>query len=97
MVELALIDSSDQTDTVYDFCLINGDWVRACKGSSVSLQGYYRISTVNKAGSRANGMQLVLVDGGKYKDMISARMRRPNGTGSWMVHKDCDLEGDGGA
>lgn len=92
MVELALIDSSDQTDTVYDFCLINGDWVRACKGSSVSLQGYYRISTVNKAGSRANGMQLVLVDGGKYKDMISARMRRPNGTGSWMVHKDCDLD-----
>ena len=56
------------------------------------MQGHYRISTVDKAGSRANGMQLVLVDGGKYKDMIAARMRRPNGRGSWMVHKDCDLE-----
>lgn len=50
------------------------------------------LKTMNKAGSRANGMPLVLVDGGKYKDMIAARMRRPNGTGSWMVHKDCDLE-----
>ena len=37
-------------------------------------------------------MQLVLVDGGKYKDMIASRMRRPNGSGPWMVHKDCDLE-----
>ena len=37
-------------------------------------------------------MQLVLVDGGKYKDMIASRMRRPNGSVSWMVHKDCDLE-----
>ena len=37
-------------------------------------------------------MQLIHVDGGKYKDMIASRMRRPNGSGSWMVHKDCDLE-----
>ena len=56
------------------------------------MQAHYRISTVNKAGSKANGMQLVLVDGGKYKDMIAARMRRPNGTGSWMVDRDCDLD-----
>ena len=34
----------------------------------------------------------MLVDGGKYKDMIAARMRKPNGSGSWMVYKDCDLE-----
>ena len=32
------------------------------------------------------------MDGGKYKDMIAARMRKPNGSGSWMVYKDCDLE-----
>lgn len=92
MVELALIDSGDQTDDVYNFCISNYDWVRPCKGSSTPLQGHYRISTVDKAGSQANGMQLVLVDGGKYKDMIAARMRKPNGRGSWMVHKDCDLE-----
>ena len=24
--------------------------------------------------------------------MIAARMRKPNGRGSWMVHKDCDLD-----
>ena len=52
----------------------------------------YRLSTINKAGSNANGMTLVLVDGGKYKDMIAARMRKPNGRGSWMVYKDCDLD-----
>ena len=32
------------------------------------------------------------VDGGKYKDMIAARMHRENGEGSWMVYKDCDEE-----
>ena len=92
MVELALMDSGDQTDTVYEFCLQNTDWVLPSKGSSKPLPGYYRISTVDKAGSQADGMRLVLVDTGKYKDMIAARMRRPNGSGSWMVHKDCDLD-----
>ena len=91
MVDLALMDSGDQTDAVYNFCIANTEWVRPCKGVS-NLQGHYRISTVDKAGSRANGLQLILVDGGKYKDMIAARMRRPNGSGSWMVHKDCDLD-----
>lgn len=37
-------------------------------------------------------MDLVLVDGGKYKDMIASRMRRENGEGSWMVYRDCDRE-----
>lgn len=37
-------------------------------------------------------MNLVMVDGGKYKDMISGRMQRENGLGSWMVYKECDLE-----
>lgn len=91
MVELALIDSGDQTDAVYEFCMMNEDWVKPCKGMP-TMQGSYRISTINKAGSRANGMQLVLVDGGKYKDMIASRLRRPNGKGSWMVHKDTDRE-----
>lgn len=43
-------------------------------------------------GSKAHGMTLVLVDGGKYKDQIAARMRKPNGTGSWQVYKNCDME-----
>lgn len=40
----------------------------------------------------AYGMNLVIVDGGKYKDMIASRMRKENGTGSWMVYKGCDRE-----
>ncbi len=91
LVNLALVDSGDQTDEVYEFCLANADWALPCKGVPPA-QSHYRISTVNKAGSRANGMQLVLVDGGKYKDLIAARMRRPNGTGSWMVHRDTGLD-----
>lgn len=91
LVNLALIDSGDQTDFVYEFCLANSDWSLPSKGVQ-PMQAHYRISTVNKANSKANGMQLVLVDGAKYKDMIAARMRRPNGSGSWMVDKDCDLD-----
>lgn len=91
LVNLALVDSGDQTDYVYEFCLVNSDWALPCKGVA-SGQSNYRISTINKAGSRANGMQLVLVDGGKYKDMIAARMRRENGRGTWMVYKGCDLD-----
>jgi len=92
LVDLALIDSGDQTDEVYEFCLMNSEWALPCKGSSTPLQGYYKLSTVNKPGSKATGMTLVLVDGGKYKDMIASRMRRPNGTGSWMVYQGCDLD-----
>ena len=92
MVELALMDSGDQTDAIYEFCLLHSDWVIPSKGSSKALPGFYRVSTIDKAGSKAYGLQLVLVDTGKYKDMIVARMRRPNGSGSWMVHKDCDLD-----
>ena len=91
LVTLALVDSGDLTDYFYQFCIYNSDWALPCKGVP-PMQANYRISTINKAGSQAKGMRLVLVDGGKYKDMIAARMRRPNGTGSWMVHKDCGLD-----
>lgn len=91
VVSLALMDSGDQTDAVYEFCLINAEWALPCKGTP-TMQSHYRLSTVNKSGSRAYGMTLVLVDGGKYKDMIAARMRKKNGTGSWMVYHGCDLE-----
>ena len=91
MVNLALMDSGDQTEDVYEFCALNSDWVLPCKGTTTMLS-HYRLSTVNKAGSRANGMTLVLVDGGKYKDQIAARMRKENGTGAWMVYQGCDLD-----
>lgn len=91
MVDLALMDSGDQTDEVYEFCAINSDWVLPCKGTDTMLS-HYRLSTINKTGSSAHGMTLVLVDGGKYKDQIASRMKKKNGTGSWQVHKDCDIE-----
>lgn len=91
LVELCLIDSGDQTDEVYEFCYRNADWAMPCKGMGTRLN-HYSLSTVNKAGSKAFGMPLVLVDGGKYKDMIAGRMRKDNGSGSWMVYKGCDDE-----
>ena len=91
MVNLALMDSGDQTEDVYEFCALNSDWALPCKGTTTMLS-HYRLSPVNKAGSRANGMTLVLVDGGKYKDQIAARMRKENGTGAWMVYQGCDLD-----
>lgn len=91
MVDLCLIDSGDQTDEVYDFCARNSEWALPCKGVGSQLS-HYRLSTVNKTSSRAYGMNLVLVDGGKYKDMIASRLRKPNGKGSWMVYKGCDEE-----
>lgn len=89
---LTLIDSGNDADTVYDFCANNSDWALPCKGASNTMLSHYKMSRINKTDSRAYGMNLVMVDGGKYKDMISGRMQRENGTGSWMVYKDCDLE-----
>ena len=92
IVNLCLVDSGDQTDMVYDFCVAHSEYAVPVKGASHELMGYYKISTIDKAGSSANGMPLVLVDGGKYKDMIAGRMQRPNGRGSWMVYSGCDYE-----
>lgn len=92
VVALSLIDSGDQTDAVYDFCADNSDWALPCKGSSNPMMSHFKLSKVNKTDSKAYGMQLVLVDGGKYKDMVAGRMRKENGTGSWMVYQGCDRE-----
>ena len=92
LVRLCLIDSGDQTDDVYEFCAKNAEWAQASKGSSHSMLSDFKISKINKADSRANGLPLVIVDTGKYKDIIASRMQRKNGTGSWMVYKGCDEE-----
>ena len=52
----------------------------------------FKRSRINKEDSKAYGMDLIIVDTGKYKDKIAARMRRKNGKGSWMVYKGCDEE-----
>lgn len=58
----------------------------------MSCTTHFKLSTVNKTDSRAYGMKLVLIDTGKYKDMIAGRMRKENGSGSWMVYQGCDLD-----
>lgn len=93
VVNLALIDSGDQTDMVYDFCAANSEWALPSKGASTKMYTHYRMSKVNKPTSRAYGMDLVLVDTDKYKDMIAGRMRKKiNEKGSWTVYAGCDRE-----
>lgn len=91
MVNLVLMDSGDRTDEVYEFCYHNADWALPCKGTS-TMTSHYKLSVVNKAGSKAIGTTLVLVDGGKYKDMIAARVRKKNGPGAWQVYAGIDEE-----
>lgn len=92
LVRLCLVDSGYQADDTYDFCVNNAEWALPVKGSSQGMRDRYKISKVDKQGSRAYGMQLVITDGSQFKDSISARMRRPNGNGSWMVYNGIDDE-----
>lgn len=92
VVALALIDSGDNTDAVYDFCASNSEWALPSKGSSHPMDTHFKLSKVNKTDSKAYGMNLAIIDTGKYKDMIAGRMRKQNGTGSWMVYQGCDRE-----
>ena len=92
VVNLCLIDSGYDADSVYDFCAYNSDWALPCKGSSNPMRSHFLISAVNKDYSKAYGMNLIIVDGGKYKDMIAGRLHKPNGRGSWMVYQGCDDE-----
>jgi phage terminase large subunit GpA-like protein len=92
IVALCLIDSGYDADSTYDFCANNSDWALPVKGSSHPMMSHFKLSKINKPDSRAYGMNLAIVDGDKYKDMIAARMQKRNGTGSWMVYKGCDQE-----
>lgn len=92
VVSLALIDSGDNTDLVYDFCASNSEWAIPSKGASHPMDTHFRLSKVNKIDSKAYGMTLTIIDTGKYKDMIAGRMKKKNGTGSWMVYRGCDRE-----
>ncbi len=92
IVNLCLIDSGYEADAVYSFCADNMDWAKPVKGASNPMQSHFKMSTINKDAAKIYGIDLVIVDGGKYKDMIASRMQRKNGSGSWMVYKGCDEE-----
>ncbi len=89
-INLCCIDSGDRTEEVYDFCYLNSDWVVPVKGSSNQMYSRYKLSTIDKIGSKANGMRLVLVNTSQYKETITTRLKRPNGNGSFMVYHGCD-------
>lgn len=92
IVSLCLIDSGYDADSTYDFCATNSEWAMPVKGASNPMMSHFKTSKINKVDSRAYGMNLVLVDGDKYKDMIASRMRKDNGKGAWMVYEGCDRE-----
>lgn len=92
VVQLCLIDSGYNADDTYEFCVNNMEWAMPVKGSSTQMTSHYKISTVNRPGKTGDGIQLIMTDGDKYKDMIASRLHKPNGTGSWMVYKNCDYE-----
>lgn len=92
IVQLCLVDSGYNTDDTYEFCLTNSEWAMPVKGSNHPMTSHYKIATVNRNGSKYDGIQLIETDGDKYKDMIASRMHKPNGTGSWMVHADISIE-----
>lgn len=91
-VNLCAIDSGDRTDEVYEFCAYNQDWAVPIKGSSNPLFSRYKISNIDRTGSKAHGLRLYIVDGNQYKDMIAGRLNRSNGPGSWMVYAGCDRD-----
>lgn len=93
-VQLCLIDSGFAAPDVYEFCLMNLDWALPCRGNAkATLNGLdYKVSKVESY-SAAYGMRLIIIDTGKYKDLIASRMRRQTGIqGAWMVYKGCDRE-----
>ena len=92
VVSLCLVDSGYETDSSYDFCASNSEWAMPVKGANNPMMSHFKMSKINKVDSRAYGMNLVLVDGDKYKDMIASRMRKDNGKGAWMVYEGCDQE-----
>ena len=80
------------TDDVYNFCLINSEWAVPVKGSTGKINGRYSRSVIDKAGSRANGHPLYILDVGFYKDMIFSRLRRDEDEGGWYINKGTDIE-----
>lgn len=89
LVNLCFVDSGDQTDQVYEYCAVHREWAVPSKGSSVPILSRYRISSVDKEGSRANGMQLVVVDTNLYKDAIYGRILA---SGGFQVYEGCGEE-----
>ena len=93
LVNLCLVDCSDgeTMDEALDFCVRNAEWAAPCKGSAATLLQHYRISQINRPGSSGHGLQMVLIDTGKYKDQFAAQLKADPGYGL-SVFAGCDEE-----
>lgn len=89
-IDLALIDSGDQTDQVYDFCYMHNPLTVPVKGSSTPIPARYRVSVIQREGSAARGLNLIICDGSYYKTMIYAKINAVDG--SWQVFDGVDQE-----
>ena len=92
IVNLCCVDSGDQTDDVYDFCVVNSEWAVPIKGASGRLSGRFRRTIIDRVDSKARGHTLIIIDTIYYKDMLASRMRRGEEDGGWFTHIDCDPE-----
>lgn len=90
VVVLGYVDSGDQTDIVYEFCM-SRPWAIPSKGVATG-NNHFKVSTINKTGAGYDGQPLVLIDVSKYKDLIATKLHTENGIGSFMVHAECDME-----
>jgi len=91
-VNFCAVDSGYDTETVYEFCLMNQEWAAPVKGASNPMMQRYRKSSIDNPGSKTHGQALYIVDTDQYKNMIAGRLCRPIGIGGYMVHSDCDLD-----
>lgn len=89
-INFALMDSGNDTDEVYDYCFLHRGLFAPVKGASVSIPSRFRTSIIDKTDSLANGMQLILCDGGYYKDMIFNLISREKD--GWYIFDGCDRD-----
>jgi phage terminase large subunit GpA-like protein len=89
-INLAFIDSGDQTDEVYEFCSAHAGFVFPCKGSSSRLTRA-PISESKVERDDIGGMRLFILDGHYYKSFIAGRLKRETDKpGSFNVYNADD-------
>jgi phage terminase large subunit GpA-like protein len=92
-VSLCAIDSGYNPDETYDFCVRNGEWAVAVKGSSTEILSKYRLTKIDREEKGLYGISLYLIYGSYYKDLIANRLSYPPGAdGGWYVYENCDRE-----
>lgn len=92
-VNLCGIDSGYNADETYSFCVTNGEWAVAVKGSSNEIPNKYRMTKIDREDKGMYNISLYLVYGHFYKDFIANRInRKSDDAGGWFVHENCDLD-----